>query len=315
VTDESIAEEKRRPLGEALGEIRAGDLSPRQLSRMSDLSRQDARELAAAWPTIPEETRADLVRRCDELSEERIDLNFGRVLRVAMEDPSAVVRQLAIGGLWEDESSDLLARLRALFDHDASPDVRAEAAAALGRFAGRGAAGSLDEATATGLREDLLRATGEDEPSYTVRRRAMESLGAFGNDPRVAASIADAYDSGDHGLQCSAVYAMGRSLDARWLPNILTELESPEPELRFEAARAAAALGSPDALPALLVAARDEDVEVRHAAIGAIGQIGGRGAARALERLAEEAGEADLELIEAALEEVGTMLDPFQSAP
>lgn len=315
MTDEFKADEERRPLGEALSGIRAGDMSARQLSRLSDLSRQDARELAAAWATIPEETRADLVRRCDELSEERIDLNFGRMLRVAMEDASPVVRQLAIPGLWEDESRDLLDRLRTLVEHDASPDVRAEAAAALGRFAGRGAAGSLDEATASRLRDDLLRATAEDEPSYTVRRRAMESLGAFGDDARVAASIADAYDSGDHGMQCSAVYAMGRSLDARWLPKILAELEGAEPELRFEAARAAGALGSPDALPALLEAAHDEDAEVRHAAIGSIGQIGGRGAARALERLAEEAGESDLELIEAALEEASTTPDPFQSSP
>jgi hypothetical protein len=43
-----------------------------------------------------------------------------------------------------------------------------------------------------------------------------------------------------------------------------------------------------------------------------MGQIGGRGAERALERLAEDAGEADLELIEAAMEEVGTLLEPFE---
>jgi HEAT repeat protein len=60
-------------------------------------------------------------------------------------------------------------------------------------------------------------------------------------------------------------------------------------------------------------AALDEDAEVRHAAIAAIGQIGGRGAVRALERLAEDAGDADLELIEASLDEAKTMLDPFDT--
>ena len=44
----------------------------------------------------------------------------------------------------------------------------------------------------------------------------------------------------------------------------------------------------------LMLAARDDDAEVRHVAISAIGQIGGRGAVRALERLAADAGEADL---------------------
>ena len=57
-----------------------------------------------------------------------------------------------------------------------------------------------------------------------------------------------------------------------------------------------------------------DDPEVRHTAINAIAQIGGRGAARALERLAEVAGEADLELIDAALEEVGTLLEPFEQS-
>jgi HEAT repeat protein len=104
---------------------------------------------------------------------------------------------------------------------------------------------------------------------------------------------------------------MGRSHDSRWLPVVLSELESDEAELRYEAARAAGNLGLADALPLLLDAARDEDVEVRQAAIGAIGQIGGRGAVRALERLTDDAPESDLELIEATLEDVTTMLDPF----
>jgi HEAT repeat protein len=62
----------------------------------------------------------------------------------------------------------------------------------------------------------------------------------------------------------------------------------------------------------LLQAARDEDAEVRHTAISAIGQIGGRGAVRALERLADDAGEADLELIQAAIDDVNTLLEPLQ---
>jgi len=69
-----------------------------------------------------------------------------------------------------------------------------------------------------------------------------------------------------------------------------------------------------DALTALLRAARDDDAEVRHEAIRAIAQIGGRGAVRALERLAEDAGESDLELIQAAVDDVNTLLEPLQSS-
>src|ERR687894_3175509 len=86
-----------------------------------------------------------------------VDLTFGRALRVALNDRSAVVRQLAVAGLWEDESSELLDRLRDMLLNDESPDVRAQAAAALERFASKAAVGSLDEPVALDLREALRR--------------------------------------------------------------------------------------------------------------------------------------------------------------
>lgn len=314
--EDASAEQKKREQAvvAAIDAIRGGDLSESRITRLSDLSREGARSLSSAWEAIPEETREDLVRRFDELSEDRLDLDFGRALRVALGDTSPVVRQLAVGALWEDQSQDALDRLQALFADDPSPDVRAAAAAGLERFAERAVSGDLSVAESDRLRAELLGAASDEGAAYVVRRRALEALGPFASDAAVNAVIADAYDSGDHGLQCSALYAMGRSLDARWLPFILAELEGEEPELRFEAARAAGLLGAPDALPVLLAAATDDDAEVRHMAIAAIGRIGGKGAVRALERLTEEAGEADLELIDAALDEANTMLEPFRDS-
>jgi HEAT repeat protein len=307
-------DQPRSMLAEAISAIRDGDLSQTQVARLSDLSRNNARVLAAAWESIPEENRIDLVRRFDELSEERVDLNFGRALRVALNDRSAVVRQLAVAGLWEDESSELLDRLRDILQNDESPDVRAQAAAALERFSSKAVVGSLDESVASDLRDSLRRSAIDAGAPYAVQRRALESLGPYAADPVISSLIGEAFNSEDHGLQCSALYAMGRSQDARWLPTILVQLESEDPEIRFEAARAAGLLGSADALPVLLQAARDEDAEVRHVAIGSISQIGGRGAVRALERLAEDAGEADLELIQSAIDDVNTLIEPLQPA-
>jgi HEAT repeat protein len=307
-------DQPRSMLAVAISAIRDGDLSQTQVARLSDLSRNNARVLAAAWESIPEENRIDLVRRFDELSEERVDLNFGRALRVALNDRSAVVRQLAVAGLWEDESSELLDRLRDILQNDESPDVRAQAAAALERFSSKAVVGSLDESVASDLRDSLRRSAIDAGAPYAVQRRALESLGPYAADPEISSLISEAFNSGDHGLQCSALYAMGRSQDARWLPTILVQLESEDPEIRFEAARAAGLLGSADALTVLLQAARDEDAEVRHVAIGAISQIGGRGAVRALERLAEDAGEADLELIQSAIDDVNTLIEPLQPA-
>jgi HEAT repeat protein len=308
------AEQPRSMLTEAISAFRQGDFSQTQVTRLSDLSRVNARELAAAWESIPEDNRINLVRRFDELSEERVELNFGRALKVALNDRSAVVRQLAVAGLWEDESSEMLDRLRDILENDESPDVRAQAAAALERFASKAVVGALDDSVAGDLRDSLQRSVNDEAAPYAIRRRALESLGPYAADPEISSLISEAFDSEDHGLQCSALYAMGRSQDSRWLPTILTQLESEDPEIRFEAARAAGLLGSADALPVLLQAARDEDAEVRHTAIGAIGQIGGRGAVRALERLAEDAGEADLELIEAAIDDVNALIEPLQPA-
>lgn len=303
---------RARGIADAFAAVRGGDLSQIWLARFSDLSRDSARTFQREWTALPESTRVAVVRRLDELSEERVELNFCRALRVALDDPSPVVRQLAITGLWEDDSADLRERLRGMLRDDASPDVRSEAASALGRFAESASVETLPGDAAADLRSDLVRTVRSSASSYAEQRRALESLGPFAADPAVAEAIVEAFESDDHGLQCSAVRAMGESRESRWLPRILQELQSGEPELRFEAARAAGLLGAADALPLLLEAARDDDAEVRHTAINAIGQIGGRGAERALERLAADAGEADLELIDAALEEVGTLLEPFE---
>ena len=303
---------RARALSDAFEAVRSGDLSQTWLARFSDLSRDALRTFERGWRELPEQARVDVVRGMEQLSEERVDVNFGRALRVALDDPSPVVRQFAIAGLWEDESTDMLERLRRILRDDASPDVRSEAASALGRFSQSASVATKQDEAAVTLRKELVRVTLSVESSYAEQRRALESLGPFAAEPEVAAAIQDAFDSGDHGMQCSALRAMGLSRELRWLPVILAELQSDEPELRFEAARAAGLLGSADALPLLLEAARDEDAEVRHTAINAMGQIGGRGAERALERLAEDAGEADLELIDAAMEEVGTLLEPFE---
>lgn len=302
-----------RSLLDALEAFRSGDFSATAVSRVSDLSRSEARVISDAWASIPEEQRAELVRRFDQVSEERIDVNFRRVLRIALRDSSPVVRQLAIAGLWEDESTDFLDILMRVIVEDPSPDVRAAAAGALERYVGRASHGDLDDEAAATLRDCLLQTARDGTQPYGLQRKAIESLGSFGGDPEVERIVAGAYDSGDHGMQCSALYAMGKSMQSSWLPTILSELGSDEAELRYEAVRAAGTLGTTDALPALLDAARDDDAEVRHAAISAIGQIGGQGAVRALERLIDEADEGDAELIEAAIDDVQALLDPLHS--
>jgi HEAT repeat protein len=301
-------------LAEAIDAIGRGTFKERELAPLSDLSRQDAATLAASWPSFPEATRERLVRELDELAEAKVEYIFGRALRIALDDPSPVVRQLAIAALWEDEGSDLPDRFLRLTDTDPSDDVRAEAAQALGKFAELCAEGELDDELHDRLRSTLLNYAGDAREPFIVRRRCLESVAPLGNDPEVRQLIEDAYDEDDDGLRVAAIYAMGKSLDSRWLSSVMMELDNPDAEIRFEAARAAGLLGSDKAVEPLLELLTDTDTEVRHAAIGALGEIGSQGAINALRRLAKTAGEADSEAVANALETASIGVDALRLA-
>jgi HEAT repeat protein len=283
------------------------------LLALSDLGRADRRALERLWPSLPETTRIEVIQRLTAIVEEDVQFVFASVFRAALGDESAVVRQLAVAGLWEDEGSDLIDLLIRLLEHDESQDVRAEAAEGLSRFAERAAAGEIDAQQTEAVRAALLDATSHREPSELVRRRALESLAVFGS--HVAGGlIRDAYDSDDTPVRASAVYAMGRSLDRQWLPTVIAEFSSEDAELRYEAARASGQLGHADAVPGLVDLVADDDVEVRHAAIDALGKIGGPGAIRVLRALSGSAPAADRDAIEDALAEASLGGDTMHPA-
>jgi HEAT repeat protein len=147
--------------------------------------------------------------------------------------------------------------------------------------------------------EALLAVLDEVETPKALRRAALESISASSHD-RVQRLVEDAYDSGDHELQISAVFAMGRTVDKKWLPIILDEMMSSSSEMRLEAARAAGHIGSTDAVSDLVDLISDDDLEVQLAAIAAMGQIGGSLAIRVLDELD---GDPDFDHIQFAIEE------------
>jgi HEAT repeat protein len=101
-------------------------------------------------------------------------------------------------------------------------------------------------------------------------------------------------------------------LDTRWLPVLQTELASPEPTLRYEAARAAGAWGeqAEPLVTLLLSLAQGNDPEIYNAAIWALGQVGGDAARRVLRRMAkEEDGDRQVAARD-ALEELELDADP-----
>ncbi|MFM9105458.1 MAG: HEAT repeat domain-containing protein [Chloroflexota bacterium] len=304
-----LANPPTAPATGSLAGLGDGAASDEQLLAFSDLSLAALRDFAEGWVGLPAEARRGLVTAMDELSADRIEADFRRVYRLAMHDEDAGVRQLAVAALAGEDAPGLVRPLLALLADDASVDVRAEAARTLGPIAYGAATEEYEDDLAAEVRAGLMAAAHDDDP--LVRRVALESAAVFGGE-EIADLIRDAYDTGEHDAIGSALYAMGRTHDRGWLPIVLEELASDDAQLRFEAARAAGALGERESVGDLLAAMNgEEDVEVRHAIIAALGEIGGKAAQRALTTLQAHAEEADVEAIEDAIEEAAFDLQVF----
>lgn len=293
-------------LADAIAAVGQGDFSHRVLISFSDLDRKKAQELSRRWEEIGEANRGRLIQALDELSETSIQHNFSRVYRIGLSDSSDHVRQRSIAALWEEESTELIDDLIHLLS-DPSQDVRAEAARALGAFTVRCEQGEISEDDAETIFAVLERLAADEQEARLVQRRALESLAAFGKRPEVKQLIRSAYDHDDQLLRAGALFAMGRSLDPRWFSTLLGELDSADPEMRFEAARACGEFGDNRAVEALARLTSDPDAEVRMAAVDALARIASPGSARVLRRLAERASDEEQDAIIEALEKISAM--------
>lgn len=286
--------------------VRASDVA-----QLSDLSRQSARQLRQLWPTLPVATRRRLVQMMAELAEENLALNFRHVFLIALDDDDQQVRECAIAGLWEEEDTLVLHRLLERLPRESEPSVRAALAQALGRFTELDVLGQLPLEDCRALRAALFSLLESSEP-LEVRRRALEAAAVYSHDPRINEAIEEAYWSGEHALKVSALYAMGRSLDRRWLPLLLEELQSEHPAYRYEAATACGELGAEEAVDELISLTSDPDRAVQGAAIAALGRIGGTLATNVLRRLARSTDPVVRDAAEEALAEAVFASDPLR---
>lgn len=282
---------------------RTETLTGEDLFAFSDLSRQDAAILRQEWPLIPPKQRQALVESLVELAKEDIDWHLGRFLRVAIDDSEAIVRRIAVDGLWEEKENDLLGPLTQMLQHDPNEGVRAAAAGALGAYVLAGELDELDAALAMRAEEALLAVLNNAEEPISIQARALESI-AYSGETGVRQLIEDSYYSPDEELRISSLVAMGRSADSRWRGLVRAELQNPAPRMRAEAARACGELEIRKAETNLLILLQDEAQEVRLAAIFALGRLGGKKARDALRALTQDDDTAEAEAADAALEDM-----------
>jgi HEAT repeat protein len=272
------------------------------LTAFSGLSRDEAETVAARSAEAPIDRRLAVARRLLELGEDDATLDFAPVFRAMLGDPEAEVRELAIEGLWEDEERDVIGPLISLLNEDPDVNVRRAAARSLGRFVVLNEFDAVRPADAERVLTSLRDVAVDSDEPPEVRGPALESLGAS-SEPWVDELIWQAYDSDERSLQLSALNAMGRNSDAKWLPTLYIEMQNEDGERRFEAASAAGQIGDEDAVPQLADLFEDPDQEVQEAAISAVGQIGGDVAVELLREHLDDPDERVAEAVRAAYAE------------
>jgi|FLYN01.1.fsa_nt_gi HEAT repeat protein len=294
--DEDVQQRPQPTITETLEALKAGEdgtMSATVFYGLSDLTPADVAQVKPVWDSLDADYRSKVMRRLVDVSEANFELDYRAIGMFALSDRDADVRQSAIDLLWEDQTLELMSRLIDLALRDETADVRASAASALGRFILLGELGDLPESETVRAQDAVIALLNDDGEEVAVRRRALEAIANCSHDI-VEPAINEAYHGAERAMQVSALFAMGRSCDdERWSKIVLKEMQSADPEMRFEAARAAGELELADAVPLLAKLVEGNDREIKEVAIWSLGEIGGKKAIKILNRLADEAEAAE----------------------
>ena len=278
----------------------ARPISTSKLVLFSDLSVRAVQVFSEGWLEMPDARRLETISKLIDLGEDNVELNFAPVFRRLLLDDSAEVRTKAISGLWECDERSLIEPLVRLLEEDGAESVRAAAAQALGRFVLMAETGKLLKRDGERISAILLATLESEEETIEVRRRAIEAIAPMSL-PGVPDIIRTAYESDIAGFKSSAIYAMGLTCDTDWLPTILAETKSDDPEMRYEAAVALGEIGEEETAHILGQMVNDEDPLVQAAALNSLGNIGGPAAKRILNNALAHDDPRIAELAEQAL--------------
>lgn len=305
-TDSQYAEEKvMDPLDSLFTEWNDNslELSISGLYSLSDLKRPDVERVRTVWSSLSAERREAIMRYLVDISEANIEVDFNAVFHIGLSDSEPAARAAAIDGLWEDEDVALIHQMSEIMQSDDSEIVRVAAASSLGRFVLAGELEQIPQSNVDTVIENLFDVISNDLETVEVRRRALEAV-SYSSDARLPDLIDKAYADPLELWRVSAVFAMGRSANSRWVDRVLSEMDSPSPEIRFEAARACGELEIEKAVPKLALMINDADDHIQEVAIWSLGQIGGSEAKQPLEQIMESEESGLHEFAEAALDEL-----------
>ena len=280
------------------------------LVQLSGLSRVEVMSVISGWTNIRPERRRDLLDRMSELAGDNIELDFTALFRACLRDGEASVRASAARGLWDSDDRIVIRPLVELLSKDRSSEVRSAAATTLGKFAEMAEDGKLIRRDGKRISDALMAVIEDPNEENETRRRAIEAIAPVTSE-RVHETIQRSYDDDDPLMKQSAIFAMGRSSDSRWLPIVLRETWHRDAAIRYEAAIACGYLGDDEIVPHLINMLNDEDAQVQLAAVRSLGNVGGELAKRALTQAVKRGDHAMEEAAEQALSSIEFDEDPL----
>lgn len=301
------------PIEQIIGDL-ADDNQPLlnvRLAELSDLNPQQLKLLNNTWQNIEVKRQRQIMHRLLEMAENDVCLNFDSIFKYNLKGNDEEVRIAAINGLWENEETSLIEPLTDLMNNDRSQKVQAAAASALGRFIMLVENLKISTDYAARLSQSLLATLADSSKPVDVRRRALEAAAPLSLQ-QVKQAITESYNNSIPLFKISAIYAMGKNCDLRWLPILLSELTASDSEIRYEAATACGELGEQEAVPYLIdLISDDDDVDVQMASVQALGKIGGNEAKEYLKKCLEHQSEAVRQAATHALYELEIITEPI----
>lgn len=284
-------------------------LKPSQMKQLSGLASEQLRQVRGVWSTLPDPERMHILASLRRHADGDSLTDFDSIYGMAMDDPNADVRRVAVSAVLADDNPVLLPRLLDLCASDPVETVRAAAAERLGGFAYEAELGTLPENTARQIQQVLLERVKSETEGLNVRARALASVGYFSTD-----EVRDEIRRGlaREELRVASIRAIGRNLDPVWTEVLIEQMGSDDPTIRQEAAEASAEYE--DTVEALADLVDDPEMPVRLAAIAALGKIGGAEAKDVLVYCYESDDPAIKKAASQAMRQVEVVEDPLGSA-
>lgn len=250
------------------------DVTDEVLAELSGISNSEAATLTRKWLSWTDEQILDLQTRLVELTVIDPAMEFECVFKAGLHHSDGGVRSTAIHGLSETGDTAAVSQILELLTSDSDLEVRSAAATAMSSFAAQASEGRFNDRLRKRMYATLSEVLETEDASSELWRRSLEAIGAF-NDNRINRYIDIATQAKTPDLKRSALIAMGRTCDPRWLDFVTAELENSDSSIRYEAVNALGEIGEEADAFYLEEPLDDQDLMVQMAAVAAAEKIAG----------------------------------------